>query len=441
MKNVVLGILTLLLVATGASRAAAHDVPAELSITGFFDVNGERPELILRVPLILLGNIDLPKRGPGYLDLENLDEGLASAERAVAAAFRIDADGEPLHPVRIDSRISLPSEQTFGTAEAARSAILGPPLAATENVFWNQGFFDVRMVFDPQPPGQTYTLLTNLPAGIAERSLVTLEFRAPEKSPRTLSIAGTTPEIVLDPRWYQAGVLFMTKGVEHILIGYDHLLFLLCLILPLRGDLRRLVGVVTAFTLGHSATLIPAALGLAPAAVWFLPLIETLIAASIVYMALENLLGFGSRFRWGLAFGFGLIHGFGFASTLTDMMQFAGGHLLSSLVFFNIGIELGQVLVLAAALPVLALIFRSAGIERSGMIVISVLAGHEAWHWTVERAGGIRFDFVGFGEAYAALTWIGLALLAALLLALALSAARSRGAPAAKSGTRTRSSS
>ena len=233
------------------------------------------------------------------------------------AGFRISADGQPLEPARIDSRISLPSEQTFGSLETARSSILGPPLAATENVFLNQGFFDVRMAFEPQPPGRTYALLTDLPAGIAERSIVTLEIRAPEKSPRTLSIAGTTPEIVLDPRWYQAGTLFMTKGVEHILIGYDHLLFLLCLILPLRGDLRRLIGVVTAFTLGHSATLIPAALGLAPAAAWFLPLVETLIAASIVYMAVENVLNLGSRFRWRLGFGFGLIHGFGFASTLT----------------------------------------------------------------------------------------------------------------------------
>lgn len=439
MKHLVVALLTLLLVVAGAGRSAAHDVPAEISIAGFFDATGDRPELILRVPLILLGNIDLPKRGPGYLDLEDIEEGVATAERAVTGAFRLRADGEPLAPVRIDSRISLPSERTFGTVDGARSSILGPPLPTTENVFWNQGFFDVRMVYQPQPPGQTFTLLTDLPPGIAERSILTLEIRAPEKAPRDLTIAGTTPEIVLDPRWHQAGMLFMTKGVEHILIGYDHLLFLLCLILPLRRDLRRLVGVVTAFTLGHSATLIPAALGLTPAAAWFLPLIETLIAASIVYMAVENVLGFGSRFRWRLAFGFGLIHGFGFASTLTGVMQFAGGHLLSSLVFFNIGIELGQLLVLTAALPVLALLFRSVGVERSGIVVISVLAGHEAWHWTVERAAGIRVGFLASGEVYAALTWTGLGLLTALLLALAVSTARSRGASVGQSDPRLRS--
>ena len=121
-------------------------------------------------------------------------------------------------------------------------------------------------------------------------------------------------------------------------------------------------------------------------------------------------------------------------------MQYAGGHLVSSLVFFNIGIELEQLLVLALALPVLTLLFRSAGIERSGIIVLSVLAGHEAWHWTVERAAGIRFGFLASGEVYAALTWIGLALVAVILLGLAVSAARSGGAPAAKSGPRIRSS-
>ena len=304
---------------TGAARA--HDLPGAVPVNGFFDTTGERPELVLRVPLIMLTNINLPKRGPGYIDLGAVGERQERAERAVAEGFRIEADGQELQPVSIASRISQPSDRTFSTIDSAISAIEGPPLEASESVFWNQGFFDVRIAFEVPDGGADFSLVPVLPPGMAERTLITLGIISPDKPVRTLSLEGDTGRIALDPAWYQAGALFLVKGVEHILIGIDHLLFLLCLILPLRKDPRRLLGVVTAFTLGHSATLIPAALGVAPNAAWFLPLVETLIAVSIVWMAVENVLGSGFGFRWKLAFGFGLIHGFGFASTLTDVIS------------------------------------------------------------------------------------------------------------------------
>ena len=111
-----------------------------------------------------------------------------------------------------------------------------------------------------------------------------------------------------------------------------------------------LVLIVTAFTVAHSITLIAAASGLAPDALWFSPLVETLIAASILYMALENIAGATSvQRRWIIAFAFGLVHGFGFSFALRETLQFAGSHLVTSLLAFNVGVELGQLLVLAAA--------------------------------------------------------------------------------------------
>src|SRR5581483_11212634 len=142
-----------------------------------------------------------------------------------------------------------------------------------------------------------------------------------------------------------------------ILGGADHLLFLLCLVIPLRR-LRPLVAVVTAFTLAHSTTLIASAYDFAPAALWFPPLIETLIAISILYMAFENIVGTRVERRWVMAFGFGLVHGFGFSFALRQTMQFAGSHLLASLLAFNVGVELGQLLVLALLVPVLKALFR-----------------------------------------------------------------------------------
>src|SRR4030095_30336 len=102
------------------------------------------------------------------------------------------------------------------------------------------------------------------------------------------------------------------SGFFHILDGTDHLLFLLCLVIPFRR-FRALVPIVTAFTIAHSITLIASAYDMAPDVLWSPPLVETLIATSIVYMALENIVAPGLRRRWVITFGFGLVHGFGFS--------------------------------------------------------------------------------------------------------------------------------
>ncbi|PYT71964.1 MAG: hypothetical protein DMG39_11535 [Acidobacteria bacterium] len=172
--------------------------------------------------------------------------------------------------------------------------------------------------------------------------------------------------------------------------GTDHLLFLFCLVIPFRR-LRALIPVVTAFTVAHSTTLIASAYNFAPDFLWFPPLIEVLIAASIVYMALENIVGAGSvQRRWMIAFGFGLVHGFGFSFALRQSLQFAGTHLLTSLLSFNAGVELGQLLVLILLIPVLQLFFRYAVAERTGTIILSAIVAHTAWHWMLDRGGVLR---------------------------------------------------
>jgi len=153
--------------------------------------------------------------------------------------------------------------------------------------------------------------------------------------------------------------------------------------------------IVTAFTIAHSITLIAAASGLVPDALWFPPLIETLIAASILYMALENIAGVNNvQRRWALAFGFGLVHGFGFSFALRETLQFAGSHLTTSLLAFNAGVELGQLFVLALLVPALSLWFRYVVAERMGTIILSALVAHTAWHWTADRWERLRqFDW------------------------------------------------
>jgi hypothetical protein len=184
---------------------------------------------------------------------------------------------------------------------------------------------------------------------------------------------------------------------------------------------RPLIAIITAFTVAHSITLIASALGWGPDALWFPPLIEALIALSIVYMAFENIVGPRFQRRWIIAFAFGLVHGFGFSFALRDTMQFAGGHLLTSLLSFNIGVELGQLLVVIVAVPVLSFVFRRVVDERMGTIILSALVAHTAWHWMVDRVRVLReyqFTWPAFDLALLANVLRGLMVL--LLLAAAL---------------------
>ena len=127
----------------------------------------------------------------------------------------------------------------------------------------------------------------------------------------------------------------------------------------------------------------------APQGGWFPPFVETAIAASIVYMALENFVGADLRRRWLITGMFGLVHGFGFSYALQQQLQFAGSHLLVSLFSFNVGIEIGQVVVLGLMLPALAL-FRRVVPERMGVIILSAVVAHTGWHWMIERWETLR---------------------------------------------------
>ena len=189
---------------------------------------------------------------------------------------------------------------------------------------------------------------------------------------------------------------FFVQGVWHIWIGFDHILFLLSLLLPVvlvreagrwRGvgrfgeALREVLWVVTSFTVAHSITLSLAALGLVS-----LPsrLVESAIAFSVVLAALNNLKPVVNQRRWLIAFVFGLIHGFGFASVLADLGLPADA-LVLSLVGFNVGVEAGQLAIVAAFLPV-AFWLRNTGLYRQGVFVGgSLLTLLIALVWLAER--------------------------------------------------------
>jgi hypothetical protein len=157
-----------------------------------------------------------------------------------------------------------------------------------------------------------------------------------------------------------------------------------------------------------------------------------LIAVTIVYMALENIvqaakgaLGDSTvEYRWIIAFAFGVVHGFGFSFALRESLQFSGEHLVLSLLSFNIGVELGQIAMLLVLIPALSLLFRLVVPERIGIIIISALVTHTAWHWMLERGGQLaKFPFPRLDAAFMASAMRGL--MAALILAALVWAANS----------------
>ena len=177
---------------------------------------------------------------------------------------------------------------------------------------------------------------------------------------------------------------FFKLGVEHIFLGYDHICFLIALIVVSR--FRDLVKIVTSFTIAHSITLILAALE-----VLSLParLVETCIAATIVYVAIENLWIKEAKHRWWLTFAFGLIHGFGFAGVLREMGLPTTG-LVRCLLSFNVGVEAGQ-LAIAAALTPLAFGLAKWRHGRRVIVAISLVLAAFGAAWFVERLLGANW--------------------------------------------------
>lgn len=376
---------------------AAHDIPARVTVRTFFRPAGTTLSVLVRVPLEAMRDVEFPLRWPGYLDLTRSGPPLRDAAKLwIAGSLAIRENGTRLGEPRIVRlQVSLPSDRSFESWEEAVAHLQGPPLDPATELIWQQALLDVQLEYAIQSDRSDFAVRTGFDR-LGQQTRTVIRFLPAGGAERAFELTGSDQAefVRLDPHWYQAAGRFVRLGIEHILGGIDHLLFVFCLVIPFRR-IRPLILVITSFTVAHSVTLVASTLGLAPSGLWFPPLIETLIALSILYMAFENILGAKPGRRWILAFGFGLVHGFGFSFFLRDSLQFAGGHLATALVSFNAGVEVGQFLVLAATVPVLNWLFGARRVpERAGIILLSALVAHTAWHWMLERLAGLgQFRF------------------------------------------------
>ncbi len=375
------------LVIAASVRPIAHEIPNAVVVQAFLKPEGERLRFLVRVPLEALRDIDVPQREQGYLDLARAGDALRAATTVwIARQVALYEEDTRLGAPELTAvRVSLPSDRSFQEYDTALDHITGPPLADDIDLYWEQGVLDAWLEYPIVSDRSRLAIDPGLRT-LAQRVTIALRLLTPDGRVRAFELHDDPGLVRLDPRWGQAAARFAWSGFAHILDGTDHLLFLLCLVIPIRR-IRTLVAVVTSFTAAHSMTLVASAYGLAPGALWFPPLVETLIATSIVYMALENIVGARLMRRWLITFAFGLVHGFGFSFALRDSLQFAGSHLLTALLSFNVGVELGQLVVLAAVVPALRVVFRFVVAERMGTIILSAIVAHTAWHWMTERGG------------------------------------------------------
>ena len=397
--------------------AAAHEIPARVVVQAFVKPEGQRLQLLVRVPLQAMRDIVFPQRGD-YLDLAAVAPLLPDQARLwIADYITVFENDRRLDAPRIAAaRVSLPSDPSFTLFSTALAHTTGGQLPVETDLVLEQAMMDVLLEYRIASDQSNFSITPAL-AHLGGRTTTVLRFLPPNSAERALTFVGDPGLVRLDPRWHQAAWQFVKLGFAHILGGIDHLLFLLCLVIPFRR-IGPLVVIVTSFTVAHSITLIASVIGLAPNALWFPPLIEMLIALSIVYTAFENIVGPKLERRWLIAFGFGLVHGFGFSFLLRDTLQFAGSHLAVSLVTFNIGVELGQLFAILLMVPVLDFAFKRALPERIGTILLSALVAHSAWHWTATRASELRqyrFEWPAFDLILLAafMRWMALGLILA----------------------------
>ncbi len=328
-------------------------------------------QLVLGLALLLgsLGSASGHALEPGYLDLRQL-----TPESWQVFWRKPDVNGAPM---AIDVELPEPCS----------------PRSAPEPSFDGAAWITAWVATCPDGiAGGTISI----PGLNAQRTDVLLRIHPLEQDPSTIRMTPAKPahELVLDLSGGAVFASYLGLGFEHILEGWDHLLFVFALLVLIR-DPWRLVGAITAFTIAHSITLALAALGHVSVPG---PPVEACIALSIVFLAVEMLKHedgkqrLSERFPWIVSFSFGLLHGLGFAGALTEI-GLPQGDIPMALLAFNVGVELGQLafvagvlavfLLLRAVMPALARQARHAG--SPGTAVVGYAIGGVAMFWLVER--------------------------------------------------------
>jgi hydrogenase/urease accessory protein HupE len=356
--------LALGLVAALGGHALAHD-PFE--VTTDAHISGGELRLHTTLSLLSAGRICLPpERASRRLVAAEFEAMRPALETCARGFFQVAQAGAPLAPraVRLALTVEEDLDMNVIYARPTRS-----PLA-----------FDAIYLRRLTHPSAGVVLTVT-----GERAFLGQEVLRPDAPTFAVSLEPDAAGLAAPPAPAPSFKQFLALGVQHILGGYDHLLFLLGLLIACR-TLRAVLTVVTCFTVAHSVTLALAGLDLVS-----LPgrIVEPVIAASIVFIGVENLrqrARDAPRGRYALTFLFGLAHGFGFASALREIgLGAPGAPIVLPLLGFNLGVELGQIAIATIALPVLWTLRRRPLFARYGPGAISIAISVAGLIWLVQR--------------------------------------------------------
>jgi hypothetical protein len=224
-------VLAAVLLVPRSALANGSDLPPEIVLQGYIKPEDGRLRQLVRIPLVFLQPFNLPKRGPGYLDLGRMDEVLRAAAAAAGQQIELREDGVLLVPTVRQARVSALSDRSFQSYEAAAALLRGPPLPVETDLFWNQGFFDAELEYPIRSPDGRFSIRTDVMPGLGLRVKLELEFLREGKPPRHYLLSGGSGWVALDPRWYDATWFFLRNGFGDA-VTLERFAFLLCLLAP-----------------------------------------------------------------------------------------------------------------------------------------------------------------------------------------------------------------
>ncbi len=344
--------------------------------------------------------------------LKNSTDGLALlAMQGLNLNFNLNAEGEVVNVKVEDIRIYQNGTQpNFATLDDAKSAFQKKPLfdVFEQEVYVGDTTVDVMLRYSSESAVYQYALSSHLNPGLPDQDeTANLILDYSPGGVQVFRARGLLNEpIVVTRSAFDAVITFIKEGVKHILEGLDHVLFVICLVLGAM-HVRPLLWRVTGFTIGHSITLSIGFFGFVPTAAWFVPAVETGIALSIIYVAFVAVLpDFKSQLlhqplqelqqkksEWtvvGVTGLIGLLHGLGFSFVLQNILQVTSPNIWQSLLAFNLGVEIGQILIVILTVLVFYLISRlGSRVTKINRIIVAGICTSIALYWVVERGSNM----------------------------------------------------
>ena len=256
--------------ALGLPLANAHDLPLDRMMNAFVTIEPRQLDFVVRVPLDLLRGVPFPLAGDHY-KVDASRSAVETALKGLGSALQLWEDNARLAPSSAAGQLAPLADRSFEDYDRAVARV-AEPLAPDTVIAFEQGYLDAHFVYPISSPKSVFSIQTTIGAELGDYIKLTIRFIPLGEPSRAMMITGASGRVALDPAWYQASIGFVKLGIGHILSGIDHLLFLLCLIIPFRR-ITALIPIITAFTLGHSVTLIGTAYNLAPIGAWFPPFI------------------------------------------------------------------------------------------------------------------------------------------------------------------------